>query len=194
MRKSIMFATLCVFIFAVGMARAQKLATSRSQPIPASPSARPNASSGGFSAVTQMRATPSSVPFTANNPGSTIAAGTVATITWNIAQGKNGQTWNLMVGTGSSSFIGCTTVPQSAVSLKCVSASVDGSGQASAGCSLSSFTTLPNTLPGLTLASGNEGNSSSHDYTVVLSYQLTDSWRYIANTCPLNVSYTVIAQ
>jgi hypothetical protein len=78
--------------------------------------------------------------------------------------------------------------------LKCVAASVDGSGQSSASCNLGSFTTLPSTLPGINLASGNEGNSSSHDYTVVLSYQLTDSWRYIANTCPLNVSYTVTAQ
>jgi hypothetical protein len=44
------------------------------------------------------------------------------------------------------------------------------------------------------VASGNEGNGSSHNYTVVLSYQLADSWRYIANTCPLTVTYTVNAQ
>jgi hypothetical protein len=44
------------------------------------------------------------------------------------------------------------------------------------------------------VASGNEGNAGVHNYTVVLSYQLADSWRYIANTCPLNVTYSVNAQ
>jgi hypothetical protein len=44
------------------------------------------------------------------------------------------------------------------------------------------------------MASGNEGSASGHNFTVVLSYELIDSWRYIANTCPLNVSYTVIVQ
>jgi hypothetical protein len=85
-------------------------------------------------------------------------------------------------------------VPVSAISVKCVSASASGGGQTSAGCNISGFTALPDTLPGLSLASGNEGNASSHAYTVVLSYQLTDSWRYTANKCPLNVSYTVVAQ
>ena len=36
----------------------------------------------------------------------------------------------------------------------------DGGGQTSAGCNVSNFTTLPNTLPGLPVASGNEGNAS----------------------------------
>ena len=100
-----------------------------------------------------------------------------------------------MAGATSSTFTECITVPVSAINVKCVSASASGGGPTSAGCNISMATTaLPNTLPGLSLASGNEGNSSSHAYTVVLSYQLTDSWRYIANTCPLNVSYTVVAQ
>jgi hypothetical protein len=79
------------------------------------------------------------------------------------------------------------------VSVKCVSASVDGGGQVSAACTTGGFTTLPRALPGLRVASGNEGNASSHNYTVVLGYELADSWRYIPNTCPLNVTYTVTA-
>jgi hypothetical protein len=102
--------------------------------------------------------------------------------------------WTLRVGASSSSFSGCATVPESAVSVKCTSASVNGGGQASAGCNVANFTTLPNTLPGLPVASGNEGNAGLHNYTVVLSYQLADSWRYIANTCPLTVTYTLDAQ
>ena len=194
MRKYRLFAATGVFLFAVGLTWAQKPAASVRQPIPALPSASQNTLATGFSAVSQLRATPSTIPFMANNPGSTIPGGSVATISWNITQGRNGQTWTLMVGASSSSFSGCTTVPESAVSFKCVSASVNGGGQSSAGCNMTSYTTLPNTLPGLPVASGNEGNASAHNYTVVLSYQLTDSWRYIANTCPLTVSYTLNAQ
>jgi hypothetical protein len=43
------------------------------------------------------------------------------------------------------------------------------------------------------VASGNEGNTNSHTYSVVLNYQFTDSWKYIANTCPLTITYTVNA-
>jgi hypothetical protein len=45
----------------------------------------------------------------------------------------------------------------------------------------------------LQVASGSEGFGSSN-YTVVLNYELTDSWEYIANTsCPLIITYTVNA-
>lgn len=194
MRKCIVFVAGGVFIFFSGMACAQKPVASKRLSIPAVPSLSQHPLDSGFSAVTQLRAMPSAVPFTANNPGVTIAGGSVATLTWNITRGKNGQTWTLMVGANSPSFNGCTTVPESAVSLRCISASVDGGGQSSAGCTVTNFTTLANTLPGQSVASGNEGNGSAHNFTVVLSYQLTDSWRYIANTCPLIVSYTVNAQ
>ena len=187
------FAATGVFIFAAGMAWAQKSTGSSRQPTPVIPSASQSVPAGGFCRVSILRATPSTVPFTANNPGSTIAGSTVATVAWNITQGSNGKLWTLSAGTTSPSFSGCATVPASAVSVKCTSASVDGGGQTSAGCNVTSFTTLPNTLPGLPVASGNTGNASSHNYTVVLSYQLADSWRYIANTCPLTVTYTVNA-
>jgi hypothetical protein len=191
MRKCILFAATVVFTFSAGMAWAQKPPASKSQPIPSLPSASQSILNYGFTAVSQLRATPSTISFMANNPGSTIAGASVATLSWNITQGRSGQTWTLRVGATSPSFSGCTTVPVSAISFKCVSASVDGGGQSSAGCNMTSFTNLPNTLPGLPVASGNEGSASSHNYTVVLSYQLTDSWRYIANSCPLNVSYSV---
>jgi len=194
MRKCILLVASGMFIFIAGMAWAQKSTTSSRQPTPVFPSASLAIPACGFTVVSLLRATPSTIPFTVNNPGGTIAGGTVATVAWNITQGKNGQAWTLRVGTTSSSFSGCATVPESAVSVKCVSASVGGGGQASAGCNATSFTTLPNTLPGLPVASGNEGNAGVHNYTVVLSYQLADSWRYIANTCPLTVSYTVNAQ
>lgn len=194
MRNFNLFAATALIAFAGALAVAQKPAATKRQPIPSSPSTGQNNQQFGFTQVSELRATPNSIPFLANNPGSGIPGGSVATINWEITQGRNGQTWTLMVGASSPITSGCTTVPVSAISLRCVSASVSSGGQASAGCNISNLSTLPGTLPGLPVASGNEGNSSSHNYTVVLSYQLTDSWRYIANTCPISVSYTVLTQ
>jgi hypothetical protein len=194
LRKRILFATTSLFIVAVGLGCAQTSTPSKRQPTKASPSSGSSTPSGQFSQVSELRATPSTIPFVANSPGSAISGGSVATITWNIAQGSLGRTWTLMVGTSSPTFSGCATVPESAVSVRCVSASVVGGGQGSAGCNVTDFTPLPASLPGVSMASGNEGNASAHSYNVVLSYQLTDSWRYGANVCPLNVSYTVVAQ
>jgi hypothetical protein len=44
----------------------------------------------------------------------------------------------------------------------------------------------------LQVASGSEGFGPS-SYTVVLNYQFADSWEYIANTCPLIITYAVNA-
>jgi len=191
--KCIWFAMTGV-LFAVGMAWAQnqKPVSSPRQPTPAIQSGNPAIPSTGFCWVSMLRATPNTIPFTANNPGGTVAGGSVATVTWNVLQGRNGEMWSLNAGTTSSSFDGCTSVPASAVSVKCVSASVDGGGQASAGCNGAGFANLPNTLPGLTVARGNTGDAGSHNYSVMLSYELADSWRYIPKTCPLNVTYTVL--
>jgi hypothetical protein len=40
------------------------------------------------------------------------------------------------------------------------------------------------------VASGTEG-PNTNNFTAVLTYQLADSWKFIANTCPLTITYTV---
>jgi hypothetical protein len=81
----------------------------------------------------------------------------------------------------------------SAVGVSCSSASHSGTAPTAA-CVTGGPFTLPTTAPGVEVASGNEGNSNSHTFTVVLNYQFTDSWEYIANTsCPLTITYTVNA-
>lgn len=191
MRKVILFAATDLFILAVALAGAQTSTPGKRHPTLASP---PTAVSTLQGQVSQLQAVPDTIPFLANNPGNAIPSGSVATINWNLAQGSNGHMWTLKIGTTSPTFNGCITIPASAVSVRCVSASVSGGGQSSAGCTITRFTPLSNSLPGLSIANGNEGNASEHSYTVVLNYQLTDSWRYIPNVCPLNVSYTVVAQ
>jgi len=193
MRRLILFAAGGFLLLAGAMTRAQKPASIPRQPGLVIPSDEQTPSVAMLTTVSMLRVSPSTIPFTANSPGSTTAGGSVATVAWNVSGGKKHRTWTLSVGTSSSIFSGCKTVPESAVRVMCTSATVTGGGQASAGCNATSFATLPNTLPGLRVASGNEGNTSSHNYSVVLRYEIVDSWRYIANVCPLTVTYTVNA-
>ena len=190
MRKFTMLAVAGVL--AGGLAWAQKTALSPRRPTPViqslSPADSPIPLATGVSGLT---ATPATLQFTANNPGSAVAGNSSATVKWTATGGTKGNTWTLSVYANSTTFTGCTTVHDSAVGVTCSSASVTGTG-ATATCQSGGPFTLP-TTPGQQVASGNEGNTSSHTFTVVLSYQFTDSWEYIANTCPLTITYAVTA-
>jgi len=189
MRKFIILATASALLFSAGLSRAQKTAGRQPRPVPVSQprdtSAQPMATVG------TLTATPSTITFAANNPGSSVAGNTSATVQFTVTGGFFG-TWTLSVYANSATFNGCTTVPASAVSVQCTSATSNSGLFSSATCNSSSFVTLPSTSPGLQVANGSEGLGSS-SYTVVLNFQLTDSWEYIANTCPLIITYTVNA-
>ena len=143
-------------------------------------------------------AIPATITFTANSPGSNIAGSSNATITWS-RNGKPGGTWTLSVGTAATTFTGCTTVPRSAVSVRCASAVHSLTAQnGSANCSATSFTTLPGTIPGLQVATGAQASTGNNggqvdNFTVTLNYQLADSWRFLPNICPLSLTYTLVA-
>jgi hypothetical protein len=192
MRNLTMLAIAGVLVLAGGSAGAQKAAHSPSRPTPVIQSASPAQAPVPLATVSAMTATPATIQFTANNPGSAVAGNSTATVTWRIRAGVNGNTWTLSVYADSTTFTGCTTVPASAVGVSCSSATVTGMG-ATATCTSGGPFTLPTTAPGQQVASGNEGNAMSHTYTVVLNYQFSDSWEFIANTCPLTITYTVNA-
>jgi hypothetical protein len=44
------------------------------------------------------------------------------------------------------------------------------------------------------MAGGSEPQSQASNFMVTLQFQLLDSWKYIPNTCPLTITYTVNAQ
>src|SRR5271166_5151235 len=101
MGKGILFAAMGVFIsflLFLNLAWAQKARMSPRQSSPVFPSGSQLVSASGFSTVSLLRATPSTLTFTANDPGYDVAGGSVATIAWNLTQGKYGQTWALWVG------------------------------------------------------------------------------------------------
>ena len=191
MRKFIMLAAAGTLVLAGGLAWAQKTTVNPRRPNLVLPLAGSDPSPMATS-LSAMSATPATIQFTANNPGSAVAGNSTATVQWTIDGGTSGNTWTLSVYANSTTFTGCTTVPASAVGVSCSSASHTGT-RPSATCQSGGPFTLPTTAPGQQVASGNEGSSSSHTFTVVLNYQITDSWEYIANTCPLTITYTVNA-
>jgi hypothetical protein len=86
----------------------------------------------------------------------------------------------------SASFPGCSTVPVSAVTVTCSSATVSGGGSGSCGGPVVLSTSAQN------LATGTEAFLSA-TYTVNLTFTLTDSWKYVAQLsppCSLTVTYT----
>lgn len=179
-----------VFVLMMGTVCAQKGTVGARHLTPLAPSPIPM----GIVTVGELQAVPATIPFTANSPGAKVPAGATATLTWTLTQGQSGHTWALQASATTPTFGGCTTIPDSAVSVKCVSASVTGGGLTTAGCTVTNFSPLPVPGRGITVANGNEGGATTHSFTVVLSFQLADSWRYIANECPLNIVYTVVAQ
>ncbi|HXX22380.1 MAG TPA: hypothetical protein VEO19_04445 [Terriglobia bacterium] len=193
MRKLSMLATVSTLVLAGGLAWGQKTRLNPRRPSPVVSFDNSDASVNPLATtLSGMSATPATIQFTANNPGSAVAGNSSATVSWKISGGASGKTWTLSVYANSATFSGCSTVPASSVGVSCTSASVTGTG-ATASCQAGGPFTLPTTAPGQQVASGNEGNSSSHTFTVVLNYQITDSWEYIANTCPLTITYTVNA-
>ncbi len=142
---------------------------------------------------------PGLISFNATTPGSTIPGSSTATVSFTINPATcpgacPGGSWSLSVGAGSGSFQGCSTVPASAISVRCVSASASGGGSpASASCSTGSFVSLPSSS-GQVVAGGGEPLTQAASYSVTLAYQLEDSWRFIPNSCPLNITYNLIAQ
>jgi len=187
-----MLATVGTVVLAGGLAWAQKARVSPRRPIPVNQSASPAESLAPMATSLSAMSATGTIQFNANNPGSAVAGGS-ATVKWTITGGASGNTWTLSVYANSTTFSGCSTVPASAVGVSCSSASHTGSAATST-CESGGPFALPTTAPGQEVASGNEGNTNSHTYTIVLNYQLTDAWDFIANaSCPLTVTYTVNA-
>jgi hypothetical protein len=195
MRKFMMLAIAGVLVLDGGLAWAQKTTLNPRRPTPVIHSMSPADGPIPLATLSTLKATPATIQFTANQPGTgtPVAGNSSATVTWTLTAGVRNNTWTLSVYANSTTFTGCTTVPASAVGVSCSTATVPSTGGATANCQSGGPFTLPTTAPGQQVASGHEGNASSSAFSVVLNYQFTDSWQYIANTCPLTITYTVNA-
>ena len=136
--------------------------------------------------ISNLSATPSTISFAANMPGSAVSGSAAATVSWKISNGSTSRNWTLKVAANSTNFTAgtgtdCTLVPASAITVTCFSIS-GGSGSCQSGFSLSTT--------GTTVASGTEASGTSN-LSVTVNYTFSDSWKYVPNTCPLTITYTV---
>ena len=140
--------------------------------------------------VSSLAVSPATISFAATDPDVTpsVAGNSLATVTWSLSNGSN-VNWTLSVQAGAGSFTGCSTVPTSAVTVACSSATAS-KGQAPI-CSAS----FPLSTSSQQVAGGKElSGPGSATYTIVISYSLADSWKYVASSsCPLNLTYTLNA-
>jgi hypothetical protein len=130
---------------------------------------------------------PATITFSAVNPDlAPVDLGSAsASITWQNRSGNPGN-WSMTVQADSPGFGNCPTVPISAVTVSCASASanVGGSAACSPRFALSSSPQV--------VAAGNQARST-FSYAVTLNLTLADNWKYIAETspsCSLSLSYT----
>lgn len=136
-----------------------------------------------------LSASPGTISFQASNPDLGIVSGSSpGSLTWMVLTGSRLQNWAVSVQAGSSSFVGCPTIPISAVRVNCSSATVSGGG-GTGGCNGSfPLSTTPQQVAG-----GTEGDGSN-SYSVMMNFTLDESWHYKANsTCTLSITYSVSA-
>jgi hypothetical protein len=137
--------------------------------------------------ISGLTATPGTVTFAATDPDLGSVSGTSSTVTWTALGGLPVQTWTLSVQAPASAFSGCATVPVSAVTVSCSSASATGIG-GTATCG-GPFTLSTSSHQ---VASGAEGTASG-TYTVKIAFSLADSWKYVAaSACTLILTYTAV--
>ncbi len=163
--------------------------------LPARPAApRPPIATGTHPAVFSrpdasffLIVTPPSVTFNANNPDlmPVASGGTGTLVTWQ-NQGGSAGSWALAVQANAVRFVNCPTVPVSAVTVWCASATANGSksGNCRPPFALS--------LAPQVVAGGSQGGGSMA-YAVTLNFTLSDDWKYVAETsplCSLSLSYT----
>jgi hypothetical protein len=130
-------------------------------------------------------ASPSSISFSATNPDTpTVAGSATTTVSWNVANSAN-DAWKLQVSANSASFSNCpTAIPVSAVTITCT----DGFGGGPFNCGAPATLSTSKT----TVASGTATGAGTTYFWVTLTYTLTDSWKYIAQTsssCTLDITY-----
>jgi hypothetical protein len=136
-----------------------------------------------------LSATPATISIRAANPDLVLVSGSSpGSLTWMVLSGVHSQNWTISVQAGSSSLIGCPTVPISAVRVSCGTATVSGTG--GTGTCSGSF---PLSTTAQQIAGGLEGDGSQ-SYSVSMNFTLAESWRYVANSaCTITLTYTVNA-
>jgi|SRR5579862_4351935 len=134
--------------------------------------------------------TPQSLDFVTADPDlGGVPANSPAMVSWEITGAQPTGTWMLSVRAGGSAFSGCGTVPVSAVTVRCASAT---SGRQAGPATCGAPFQLSNQPQAV--ASGSHENVNSR-FTVTIDFSFLDRWQYIGTSspCTLNLSYIIDA-
>jgi hypothetical protein len=105
-----------------------------------------------------------------------------------VLSGSHLQNWSLSVQAGSNTFVGCPTIPISAIHVNCGTTYVSG-GSGTGACNGS----FPLSTSAQQVAGGAEGDGTQ-SYSVSVNFTLAESWRYVANSgCTITLTYSVNA-
>ena len=135
-------------------------------------------------------ASPSTVTFTASDPDLSPISGPAVTLTWTGSGGTAAKTWTLSVQSTASTLTNCPRTPASAVTVRCASGTVTGTGG-----TVACGGTVPLSTTSTQIASGNQGQGVQN-YTVHLTMTFADSWQYAPsqNACAANLTYFLSMQ
>ncbi len=144
--------------------------------------AQPTAKAANFT----LNVSPATITFNATNPNNApvVAGSSTASLSWSTL--SSGGNWTVTVQASSPTFTNCPTVPISAVTVTCASATI-GSLGGSASCAGA----FPLSTTAMQVAGGAEGVLALN-YSVTINFTLSDRWKYIAETspaCSLTLTY-----
>ena len=150
---------------------------------------RPSGLNLAFATLSSVSVVPGTINFQAANPDLGIVSGSSpGSLTWIVSSGSALKNWTLSVQAGSSTFIGCPTVPISAIQVNCGSATVSGVGGTGTCSGSFPLSTSPQQIAG-----GKQG-LGTNPYSVSINFTLAESWRYVANSsCTLSLTYSINA-
>ena len=137
-----------------------------------------------------LSATPGAISFQATNPSFGLVSGSSpGSITWTSVNLLARPNWTLSLQAGSTSFVGCPTIPVSAIQVSCGTTSVSGVGTGTGACGGS----FPLSTTVQQIAGGAQG-IGANSYSVSLNFTLAESWRYVASSaCTVTITYFVDA-
>ena len=143
--------------------------------------------------ITQYFVTPTALAFSATGPDQGGPAPQQASITVRLERTQVHRSWTLYVESETASLSGCNSIPASALTASCTSATHDSdNNSAKAYCTASP---VPVSTTRAVVAYGYQGNRD-HNLSVNLQISMADSWRYqaaLSPACTISLRYTMDA-
>jgi hypothetical protein len=143
--------------------------------------------------ITQFTVTPATMSFQATDPDQGGPAPQNSTVVWRLENTAVQRPWTLYVQAESASMSGCSSIPASALTAACTSATHDsGNNSAKMYCTAAP---IPISTSRAVVAYGNQGNRD-HNALVGIAVSMADSWRYqaaLSPACTISLRYTLDA-